>query len=204
MASARAFAPRAALALALLPALLVGSRPALAQLAPPTERLVRVGFAGGVVVPTSDAKDALKNGLQGQAFVLLNVLPGFPLRFNLGYQKFDLKQALSAGGATGGTTKLLSGAAGAQINLLRGPLRPYVTAGIGGFNVTNTLTTASSTAGTSSSQFKFGIDGGAGIALNIGRIDAFVEGKIQNIYTDQGAMNLKSIQAIPVSFGILF
>ena len=61
----------------------------------PDQHLVRVGFAGGVVVPTADARNALKNGVQGQGFLLLN-LAGFPLRLNLGYQHFDLAQALAS------------------------------------------------------------------------------------------------------------
>jgi len=210
MAATRRPLARTLLSLAaILPPLLVAGAPARAQLAPGGEHLLRIGFAGGVVVPTSDARNALKNGIQGQGFLLVNLLPGFPLRFNLGYQKFDLKSALAASGlptgtTSSGTTNILSGVAGAQINLLSGPLRPYITAGVGGFNVSQSLNSAASTGSASTSQFKFGVDGGAGIALNIGRIAAFVEGRVQNIYTDQGAINLKSIQAVPVSFGIIF
>ncbi len=204
MAANRHSPARALLLLATILSPLLLAAEARAQLAPGGEHLLRVGFAGGVVVPTSDARNALKNGVQGQGFVLLNLLPGLPLRFNLGYQKFNLKDALTAGGAVDGDTRILSGVAGAQLNLLRGPLRPYITAGLGGFNVQQTLTSTASPASVSNSQFKFGVDGGAGIALNIGRIAAFVEGKVQNIYTDQGAINVKSIQAVPVSFGIIF
>ena len=34
--------------------------------------------------------------------------------------------------------------------------------------------------------------------------EAFVEGRLQNICTDAGAVDARSIRAIPVSFGILF
>lgn len=167
--------------------------------------MVRIGAAGGVIVPTSDTRNALKQGIQGQAFVLLNVLQSFPLRFNLGYQKLNLKSVIASStqqAVTGGDTKIFSGTAGTQIELLHGPLRPYITAGLGGFSVKSTL--EGSSVPDSPSQFKFGIDGGAGIALQLGRLSAFVEGKVQNIYTDAGAINAKNIQAVPVSFGILF
>lgn len=181
--------------------LLVTSAAALeAQL--PDQHLVRVGFAGGVVVPTADARNALKNGVQGQGFLLLN-LAGFPLRLNLGYQHFDLAQALASSQNASGSSSILGGVAGTQIDLLRGPVRPYLLAGIGGFNVTNMLT-ASSGASTSRSQFNFGVDGGAGISVALGRLSAFVEGRVQNVYTQHGAIDLKSIQSVPVSFGILF
>ena len=168
----------------------------------PDQHLVRVGFAGGVVVPTADARNALKNGVQGQGFLLLN-LAGFPLRLNLGYQHFDLAQALASSQSTSGSSNILGGVAGTQIDLLRGPVRPYLLAGVGGFNVTNMLT-ASSGASTSRSQFNFGVDGGAGLAVVLGRLSAFVEGRVQNVYTQHGAIDLKSIQSVPVSFGILF
>ena len=46
--------------------------------------------------------------------------------------------------------------------------------------------------------------GGAGLAFTLGRIDAYVEGKVQNVYSDQGLIDTKSIRVIPVSFGIVF
>ena len=165
------------------------------------QHLVRVGFAGGVVVPTADARNALKNGVQGQGFLLLN-LGGFPLRLNLGYQHFDLADVLKSSQQTG-SSNILGGAAGTQIDLLHGPVRPYLLAGVGGFNVTNLLTQGTGQS-TSTSQFNFGLDGGGGLAVSLGRLSAFVEGRVQNVYTQHGATSLKSIQSVPLSFGILF
>ncbi len=170
------------------------------------QHLVRIGAAGGVVVPTADTRAALKSGVHAQAFLLVNLLRGVPLRFNLGYQKFNLKQALNAAGtaplADTGSTQILAGVAGTQIDLLHGPVRPYLTLGLGGFDVRSLMNAA---AGPSTvSQMKFGVDGGAGLAIRIGRLDAFVEGHLQNVYTDRGLIEAKSIQAVPVSFGVLF
>ncbi len=174
------------------------------QLTDDGTHLVRIGAAGGLVVPTSNTRAALKQGVQAQGFLLVNLLPGMPLRFNLGYQKFDLKQALtSATSPDAGSTEIVSGVAGVQRDLLHGPVRPYVTVGLGGFDV-RSLMTATAGATPSTSQLKFGIDGGAGLALKIGRLDAFIEGHLQNVYTDRGLIDTKSIQAVPVSFGVLF
>ena len=65
MFGARVFARPAALAMV---ALLAQSVPALGQFGGGSpEPMVRVGFGGGVTVPVSDAKDALKNGVNGPA-----------------------------------------------------------------------------------------------------------------------------------------
>lgn len=177
------------------------------QLTDDGQHMIRIGAAGGVVVPTADTRTALKQGVHAQAFVLVNLLRGMPLRFNLGYQKFNLKQALSGAPSASstpdaGSTEILAGVAGTQIDLLHGPVRPYVTLGLGGFDVRNALTAAAG--GTSVSQLRFGLDGGAGLALKIGRLDAFVEGHLQNVYTQRGLIDARSIQAVPVSFGVLF
>ncbi len=175
------------------------------QLTDDGQHPIRIGAAGGLVVPTANTRTALKQGVHAQAFVLLNLLHGMPLRLNLGYHKFDLKQAL--GPATSpttdpGSTQILAGVAGTQIELLHGPVRPYVTIGVGGFDVMRAMSAAAG--GASVSQLNVGIDGGAGLALKIGRLDAFVEGHLQNVYTQRGLIDARSIQAVPVSFGVLF
>ena len=163
---------------------------------------IRIGFGGGMSVPTNHAADALKTGVNGEGFLLvdLGMLP--PIRLNLGYQKFDYKQLVT--GQPVGTTSMLSGGGGLSITVIPfGPIRPYVTAGLGAFHISDDLQNASSTA-PPTSAIKFGIDGGAGVRIKFGRLEAFVEGKVQNVYTDQGAINTKTITSIPVTFGVLF
>jgi hypothetical protein len=170
----------------------------------PQRRLIRFGFGGGLSVPTSHAADALDNGVNGQAYLLIDtgILPAF--RFNIGYLKFDFKDAI-LGGATG-QSSILSGVGGMSMDLLRlGPVRPYVTAGLGAFHITDDVDDIGGVAGGgSTSATKFGIDGGAGLALRIGRLEAFIEGRVQNVYTDAGVVDGKSIRSVPVTFGILF
>jgi hypothetical protein len=169
---------------------------------------LRIGFGGGMSVPVSDAGDAYKSGFNGKGFLLVNLggLPSF--RIDLGYQKFDYKQEFQnplGSDATNATSQILSGVAGIHLDLIRvGPVRPYLLAGLGAFNVRSSLDSLGNDTGTVS-QTRFGIDGGAGVAFTLGkRLDAFVEAKIQNIYTDQGAIDTKSIRVIPITFGIMF
>jgi hypothetical protein len=174
-------------------------------------KLVRLGVGGGMSVPTSNAADAFKNGVNAQAYVLLSP-PMLPtLRFNLGYQKFNFKDtfrdALLGGGAAAGDvegeTTLLSGVGGISFTVLPlGPVRTYVTAGVGAFHIKDML--QQSSGDSTSTSTRFGIDGGAGIALKLGRLEAFVEGRLQNVYTAEGWIDTKTITAIPVTFGLLF
>jgi hypothetical protein len=181
-------------------AMLALSSPAMGQL---PSRLIRFGFGGGVSVPTSDAADALENGINGQAYLLIDPGFGFPFRLNLGYQKFDFKESALNPQVTDAESQILSGIAGISLDLLQlGPIRPYVTAGLGAFSLKEEITADGTT--TDESTVRFGIDGGAGLALKLGRLEAFVEGRVQNVYTDEGVIDAKSIRAIPVTFGIIF
>ncbi len=175
------------------------------------QHFIRIGFGGGMSVPTNHAADALKNGVNGEGYLLIDLRFLPPIRLNLGYQRFDYKQLL--GGQPAGQTSILSGVGGLSVTVIPfGPIRPYVTAGMGAFHVSDDLqnaattgsTTGASTTAPSTPPFKFGIDGGAGVRIKFGRLEAFAEGRVQNIYTDHGVIDRKTITAIPVSFGILF
>jgi len=174
----------------------------------PEHHLIRVGFGGGASVPTSHAGDVLKTGVNGQGYLLIDPGMGFPaIRLNLGYSKFNFKDAVLGGGNAEGHSDILSGVGGLSMPLFSlGPIRPYVTAGVGAFNVKDSFEAAAAggTVTPSDSKLRFGIDGGAGLTLKLGRLEAFAEGRVQNVYTDQGAINPKNIQSIPVTFGIIF
>ena len=165
-------------------------------------KMVSIGFGGGMSVPTSNAKQAFENGVHGRGFMLVN-LPGVPtLRFDLSGTKFDWKEAVVGGPTAEGQSQVFAGLANISVNLLKGPIRPYVMAGVGAFNIQNQLESGGTTE--SSSEMKFGIDGGVGLAIKIMRLEMFVEGRVQNVYTEAGMIDTKSIQTIPVTFGIIF
>lgn len=176
---------------------------------------IGIGIGGGAVIPTGNGTDAYKSGFQGQGYLLVNLI-GIPLRFNLGYQRLNLKQDLlnSLGVPTStsvtGYSSLLAGTAGLQIPLLHTPIYPYLTGGIGAFHVQSQIDSGGSSStynntGSKMSAIQFGFDAGAGLGLRLGRVTAFAEGKIQNVYSNTGVIkSAKQINAVPVSVGLLF
>lgn len=165
-----------------------------------SKRLVSIGFGGGMSVPVSDAGDAFKNGFNVQGFARLNLkaLPIAP-RFDLNYQKFDLDPQSVAGVV--GTNQILAGLANVQINLMPGAIRPYVLAGLGAYSL---KTETTGLGGTSQSDIRFGINGGAGLVLKLGAVSAYIEGRVDNVFTEKGLIAPESIQVVPVTFGVVF
>jgi opacity protein-like surface antigen len=180
------------------------SAPAAAQreAALESSHLVRVGIGGGMSVPTGDFKDAFDNGYNAQAFLMIKP-PGLPLSFRVTgtFNRFDLKDVQVAG-VESGYSQVAGGLANVTLHLLHGPVSPYIMAGLGALNFKTYLDTSSGDQDVSDT--KFGVDGGAGIAIKLGRLDAFVEGRIANVYTDKGVVDTKSIKYVPVTFGVIF
>jgi len=201
-----------ALAVLALPAI-----PAAAQFDPHADRPIRIGIGGGVTVPMSDYKDALEQGYNGQGFILFRPA-GFPigLRATFTYNRFTVKdfqigqdgQFLPGGGGTTGQlvtdgyTQVLGALGNVTFELPTGRVRPYLLAGLGAFSIKNQAETATATSSASSTEF--GIDGGAGLRLRLFGLDAYLEGRIANVYTDKGFIDTKSVKYVPVTFGILF
>jgi len=171
-------------------------------------RMFHIGVGGGVSVPTSDAKDFLKNGWNGQAWLSFTppIIP-ITLRAAFDLQKSDFKSNVSGPSLPGTPTlgsdassQVIAGLANARIDLLHGAFQPYITVGLGGYNVK----TESDSAGFSKSTTRFGINGGAGLALQIKRLTFYIEGRVDNVYTEKGVIDTKTIQLVPVTFGIAY
>jgi len=189
---------RTVCAVAVLAALVSTSVPASAQLGL-AQRFVTVGVGGGMSVPVNDAGAGFNNGFHMQGFARLNTpsLPVMP-RFDLNFSKFNLNDAL----AVPGTSQILSGLANLQMTVLPlGPVRPYIIAGVGAYNV---KTKTEGISPTSLSRTELGINGGAGVAFHLGKLNGFVEGRIDNVLTERGAIDEADIQVVPVTFGLTF
>src|SRR5262249_35611148 len=145
-------------------------------------RMISFGIGGGVAVPVSDAKDAFKNGFNGQGFVRFNLkfLPIQP-RVEFNFSKLDLNHLKFGETAT---QQIRSGLATAQIDLIHsGPIRPYLLAGLGAYNLKTELDDATTP---SESDTRFGINGGGGLLFHFGStISAYAEGRVDNVYTDK-------------------
>jgi len=185
---------------------------ALACLAPAAHASspLNLGIGGGITMPTNGTGDVLKNGFHVRGLAELHIpeLP-FALRGALGYQKMDIKDAVQAATATtNGASQVLSGLAGVTFPLMAGgPVRPYITASLGAFNIKGE---ASDSTGVSVSNSKthFGIDGGAGLKFAMGPTHGFVEARLENVYTDSGwnaaVTSVKNARFIPITFGFSF
>ena len=164
------------------------------------KHFVTVGVGGGVSVPVSDAGDAFKNGFNVKGFARLNVpkLPVMP-RFDLDFSRFNLDEAQVG---VPGTGQILAGLANLQMSVLGfGPVRPYIIAGLGAYNL---KTDTQGLTPSSVSQTHFGVNGGAGVNLHLGMINGFAEGRIDNIFTDSGMIDASKVQFVPVTFGLTF
>jgi len=164
------------------------------------KHFVTLGVGGGMSVPVSDAGDAFKNGFNVQGFARLNTpkLPVMP-RFDLDFSRFDLDDAQTG---VPGTGQILAGLANLQIGILPlGPVRPYVIAGLGAYNL---KTETEGVTPTSVANTHFGINGGAGVALHLGMINGYLEGRIDNVFTDKGVIDTDQVQLVPVTFGLTF
>jgi opacity protein-like surface antigen len=161
---------------------------------------VTVGVGGGMSVPVGDASNAFKNGFNVQGFARLKVpkLPVMP-RFDLDFSHFNLDQAQMG---VPGKGQILAGLANLQIGVLPlGPVRPYLIAGAGAYNL---KTDIEGTTPASASATHFGINGGAGVTLHFGAVNGYVEGRVDNVYTEKGVINTQQVQLIPVTFGLTF
>lgn len=179
-------------------------------------RPVSIAIGGGASVPIGSYRDALKAGWNGQGSLIFN-FAGFPLalRADLNYNKFTFKNDLpfSPGGSTGAITtsdditqQILGGLANITIPFHIGPISPYVTAGLAAFNIKTKLSDAVPGA-EDQSDTKFAVNGGAGISLKLLGASAFIEAKLNNVYTDKKFISnkeLKSLQFVPVTFGFVF
>ena len=180
-----------------------------------SRRPVSFAFGGGASVPVGNYKDVLKAGWNGQGSLIFN-LPGVPiaLRADLNYNKFTFENNLPFSTGGGGTLttsdditqQILGGLANISIPFNMGPISPYITAGLAGFNIKTKLGDAFPGA-EDESDMKFAVNGGAGLSMHILGASAFIEAKINNVYTDKKLISnkeIKELQFVPVTFGFVF
>ncbi len=155
-------------------------------------------------MPLGELGDRYDTGYTLQGALLIN-FAGSPinLRTDVNYSNMKLKDLFRPPGqapVVDDATKILGGLVNLTLPLGTGPIRPYVMAGLGMFNVDPAQFSASPT----ESSVEFAINGGAGFQLRLFGLEAFIEARLNNVYTDKGIIDTKSIQMIPLTFGVIF
>jgi hypothetical protein len=76
---------------------------------------------------------------------------------------------------------------------------------VGAYNVKTETDDAGAYTGTSNSDTRFGINGGGGVTFKLGSmVSGFIEGRVDNVFTEKGAIDTDQIQIVPVTFGLVF
>ena len=165
----------------------------------PGARIIQFVVSGGAVVPTGKFKDVHDLGIHADGALILNVL-GFRLRPELSLTRFNIKDALAAQGASGsslGTTQMIGAMGNIELPLFMGL---YIMAGVGALS----LSTDAAEGAETFNGTKFTVDGGAGLRFKAGPIGVFIEGRVNSVYTEKGAIDFKDVKVIPVTFGLVF
>lgn len=173
---------------------------ALLVTAVPASGQVAFGLAGGATIPSGSLNDRQNLGYNGLATVQLGMpLLPFQLRADLQYNSFGGKDF--GGSVTNAfnnaDTRVISGSLNAVLNLLPGPIKPYVIGGVGYYDTQLT--------GTNSTR-KVGYNVGGGVKFGLTGASLFVEARMHQI--NDATFNVgggrTTARFIPVTVGIMF
>ncbi len=158
---------------------------------------VSFGIGGGLSMPAGSysfdegsisASDVFKNGYHGQLSAQFSAGLPFALRVDGMYHNMDMKQDLDI------SMQTIAGVVNGILPVLpAGQVRPYLSAGVGMYNV------KLSGYGESVAETKAGFNGGAGLSVQLAGLRTFVEGRYHHISTSGEAQKM-----IPVTVGVMF
>ena len=187
---------------AVLALAVAGGTPVAAQVA--VSSPVRFGVTGGLTVPTGSLSDYSGTGWNAGALVDV----GFPL-LPLGFRVDAMWQQLPGKLASDGlstATRFIDGTLNATYSF--GGLSAvnfYFIGGLGVYNVrmearqTTYPPAGAFTQTTTSSETRFGLNGGAGVRFRLSGMSTFIEARWHDVFTSG-----RSAQIVPVSVGIVF
>lgn len=148
-------------------------------------QVIRAGLAAGPSIPVGDLGNVASTGFHAQGMLGLQ-LPLLPVRFRgeLLFQRFPLD--------TDGNFQQFAGVANVLYTLVPTPMiTPYLIGGVGVYNSRFGNGNGSST--------DFGLNGGAGIRINLLVAELIAEGRFHHVLADNG-----SLQTIPITIGVIF
>ena len=74
-----------------------------------------------------------------------------------------------------------------------------------GLGVYNFKTDVTGIPNASSTDTRFGVNGGAGLVVKLGSlVSGYVEGRLDNVFSQKGLIKSDQVQVIPVTFGVVF
>lgn len=157
------------------------------------QKAVTLGFSGGLNIPNGKLGDSQGSGFHLHAHATLkpSSVP-FALRGDLGYLTTPGKTITPIAGSTG--TFSTKGVNWFTVNANAvynfegakdATFVPYVIGGAGFYNGSQNVGT------------NLGVNAGGGVTFKLSSFDAFVEGRIHNVFADGG-----SLRMIPLTFGI--
>jgi hypothetical protein len=166
---------KATMFVAALAAVMVAA-PAEAQM-----RTATFGVGGGPTLPIGDLGNVYDTGWHVQgSFALAPMTLPFGVRVDLNYTNFPHGDH---------SDSMLAGIVNGMFALPAAGLRPYLSAGVGAYNSKHD----------DQSETDIGVNGGAGLQFGMFGMNAYLEGRLHNLFTE-GA----SSRFIPISVGIMF
>ena len=155
-------------------------------------RPVTFGLGAGITVPSGDAGDLLESGYHFQGMLGFRA-PMFPvgLRLDVMYHTMEFTEASDV------SLNALAGTLNAQFEMGGMMASPYLTAGLGVYNLKADFEGVDDDFDVD--ETKFGLNGGAGVKFNLSGFNTFLEARYHHIMTEDDATAL-----IPITFGIMF
>ena len=172
----------------------VGLAVALSAQAAHAQAGLSLGIGGGAVVPTGTLADFSKTGWN--ATLSARVKPAVS---PLGFQVDGFYNRLSLDGVDG-NTRVLGGTANALFSLPGAIVHPYLTGGVGVYNMKATVDGVGS-----GSDTKFGLNGGVGMDLGVGPAKFYAEGRLHAIMkgsVDSQTLEETTAYMIPLTVGL--
>lgn len=146
---------------------------------------VEFSLGGGVGVPTGDFDDAFKVGWHGLAAASYT-LPNAPFAFQVegAFSRFNDEAA-----AVNSKDNIVYGTGNVryQIQVSQASFLPYLIGGGGVYNVDPTGRDAARL----DSRTELGLNVGAGVTVDAGRVNLFVESRFHNVFDGMGTSDLQ-------------
>ena len=160
---------------------------------------VGLGVGGGITIPAGSLSDVNKNGYNVLADLSFRA-PEFPLGFRID----GMFNSLPTKVTDARTLQVWTVNANLVANLTsvpHAPVTPYLIAGIGWYNDRYRLRTSGTTivGSGSTSDNNFGINGGVGLRIALGKSSLFGEARYHYVFTPGQRMEM-----IPITIGINF